>query len=433
MKIGGSELTRGVLVALALCWTGLGLLLALQIVLPALTFTLWFLTVLAKESSLLLAAFALSGIVLAALARLAGARRAAVVAAAMGTAAVCLSLVPAAQAWRTAAAEDSPVSLTEQFAGLPTSPERSPETVTYAGPDEVGEQLRLDVWEPPGRAGPDGPRGRPAVIVVHGGGWRRGARGQTPLWDEWLARKGYVVFDVDYRLAPPPRWQDAPGDVKCAVGWVKENADRYGVDPGRVALVGFSAGGHLALLSAYTEGNGDLPPSCEVGSAGDAGVSAVAAFYPPTDLRRLYEMEWLWARPNFVGLEATKLFLGGTPDTAPYRYRVSSPIAQAGPSDPPTLLIHGGADRVVPVEQSRLLAGRLRDAGVSHRLLELPWANHSFDHATGLSWRGQGTQISRSALEGFLARHLAARTVQPAPDGGDRSAQNRGRDATRGS
>ncbi len=406
MKTGRGELARGVLSALALCWTGLGLLLALQIVLPARTFTLWFLTVLAKESSLLLAAFALFGIVLAALARFSGARKAAMIAAAMGVAAILLSLVPAAQAWRTAAAKGASLSPSEQFAGLSSAPDRSPETLTYASPGEAGEELGIEVWKPPGDA-VGGSRGRPAVVMVHGGGWHAGTRGKTPLWDAWLAERGYVVFDIDYRLAPPPRWQDAPGDVKCAVGWVKRNAERYGVDPGRIALVGYSAGGHLALLSAYSEGSGQLPPSCNVE---DTGVSAVAAFYPPTDLRRLYEMEWPWSRPNFVGLDATKRFLGGTPDVVPDRYRVSSPTVHIDSGDPPTLLVHGGADRVVPIEQSELLARRLEEAGVSHRLLRLPWANHSFDHATELSWSGSGAQITRSALAGFLERHLAARS-----------------------
>jgi acetyl esterase/lipase len=89
------------------------------------------------------------------------------------------------------------------------------------------------------------------VIVVHGGGWRSGERSDFPSWNAWLADTGYVVFDIDYRLSPPPAWQDAPADVACAVGWVKENAARYGVDPERVALMGRSAGGHLVLLAAY--------------------------------------------------------------------------------------------------------------------------------------------------------------------------------------
>ena len=91
-------------------------------------------------------------------------------------------------------------------------------------------------------------------------------------WNEWLADLGYVVFDVDYRLAPPPRWRDAPGDVQAAVAWVRARAPQLGVDPERVALLGWSAGGHLALLAAYDSPSA-FPP-----------VAAVVALYPITDL-----------------------------------------------------------------------------------------------------------------------------------------------------
>jgi dipeptidyl aminopeptidase/acylaminoacyl peptidase len=140
----------------------------------------------------------------------------------------------------------------------------------------------------------------------------------------------------------------------------------------------------------------------------------VAAFYPPTDLKRLYKMKWPWSSPNVVGLDATRRFLGGTPDTVPDRYRISSPIAHVDADDPPTFLVHGGADRLVPPEQSKLFAERLQEADVPHRLVELPWANHSFDHAFGFSWSGWGSQIARSTFAEFLYDHLAA---QSGPNG----------------
>ncbi|HSL01361.1 MAG TPA: alpha/beta hydrolase [Rubrobacteraceae bacterium] len=399
----------------------MSLLCSLQVVLPARTQTLWALTVLVKESSVLVTAFALLGLVLVPLVHLSGAPKRAMIAAALGAAAISLSLAPVAQAWRTASAEGVSLSLSEHFADRSFTVDREPETATYAYTG--GEELELDVWRPPGgTSAVDEPGGRPAVVLVHGGGWRTGYPSKTPRWDAWLAEQGYVVFDIEYRLAPPPRWLDAPGDVKCAVGWVKRNAARYDVDPDRVALIGHSAGGHLALLSAYTEGDDRLPPSCAVE---DTGVSAVAAFYPPTDLRRLYGMEWPWSSPNVVGLGSTTAFLGGTPSTRPARYRDASPTAHVNPGDPPTFLVHGGADRLVPPEQSERLAERLRGAGVPHRFVELPWANHSFDHAFDLSWSGWGSQITRSALEEFLDHNLAAQSVSDhgyEPDGaGSRS------------
>jgi acetyl esterase len=264
-----------------------------------------------------------------------------------------------------------------------------------------GEVLKVDVWKPPGeakgpgrRSGPDvGVQGRPAVIVVHGGGWRSGERSDFPSWDAWLADEGYVVFDIDYRLSPPPSWQDAPSDVACAVGWVKENATRYGVDPERVVLMGRSAGGHLALLTAYEEGRAATAPGCVARDLRDTGVAAVVAFYPPTDLVRLSSMGYLGGMDRF---------LGGSPSTVPGRYRHLSPVSHVDPGDPPTFLAYGGADRIVPPGQSELLGERLREAGVSHRLVELPWANHTFDFL----WGGWGSQITRYSLEVFLESTL---------------------------
>ena len=115
---------------------------------------------------------------------------------------------------------------------------------------------------------------------------------------------------------------------------------------------------------------------------------AVAAFYPPTDLARLSSMGYLGGMDRF---------LGGTQGVFPERYRLFSLVARLDPGDPPTFLAHGGEDRIVPPGQSELLAGQLRGADVPHLLVELPWANHTFDFL----WGGWGSQITRSALEVF--------------------------------
>jgi hypothetical protein len=217
---------------------------------PATTTPERFVVMIFKETSLLLCAFALLGLLLAALAHKSGARGSPLAAAALCAIALVVSLVPTAEARRAAASEGLSLSLPEYFAAPFSVADRPPETATYARPE--GEELKLDIWRPPDHTAgnADIERGRPAVVVVHGGGWRSGNREEFPRWNAWLADKGYVVFDIDYRLSPPPSWQDAPGDVRCAVGWVKENSGRYGLDPERVALMGRSAGGHLALLTA---------------------------------------------------------------------------------------------------------------------------------------------------------------------------------------
>ncbi len=363
-----------------------------------------FVVMLLRETSLLLTAYALLGLLMCALAGRVGARKSSLVAALVCVTIAVASLIPVAQATKTASAEGVPLSLARYFADLSPVPDRfanrSPETVPYA--HSGGEVLKVDIWEPPGedgrgsgqRSGSDVPaQGRPAVIVVHGGGWRSGERSDFPSWNAWLADEGYVVFDIDYHLSPPPSWQDAPADVACAVGWVKDNAPRYGVNPERVALMGRSAGGHLALLTAYEEGHAATAPGCAARDVRDTGVAAVAAFYPPTDLSRLSSMGYL------PGMDR---FLGGSPGTVPGRYRHLSPVSHVDPGDPPTFLAYGGADRIVPPGQSKLFGERLREAGVPHRLVKLPWANHTFDFL----WGGWGSQITRYSLEVFLESNL---------------------------
>lgn len=389
------RISRGLLAALTLAWAAFGLLWAATIVLPVPNLTLWLFSVLVSEFSLLLAAFALVGIGLAAIVRRMGFRRVSVIAAALGAATVALSLVPVGWAWQTAREEGISLSFSEYFAGISAIPDRPPtETVGYARPD--GEELTLDVWEPPGNTGGD----RPAIAMVHGGSWENGERSFARR-ASWLADKGYVVFDIGYRLAPPPRWQDATGDVKCAVGWVRENADEYGVNPERVALEGDSAGGHLALLAAYSEGNPELPPSCDVP---DTGAEAVVAFYPPTEMSRFCDEGLPGWYPELDCRGTLDRFIGGTPEEMPERYRLVSPTTHVSPGSPPTFMVQGGRDQLVAPEQSPILAEKLEREGVPYRLLEIPYARHSFD----LSWGGWGNQITTPALEEFLELHFPA-------------------------
>ena len=142
-----------------------------------------------------------------------------------------------------------------------------------------GTPLALDVYLPrarpatPGRAGAGGSR----RLLVRGREGRGGAASRR------LADLGFTVFDVQYRISPQPNWQTATGDVKCAIGWVKQHADTpdWNVDPKKVTLLGRSAGGHLALMAAYTPTDPELPASCD---AADTSVEAVISLYAPTDL-----------------------------------------------------------------------------------------------------------------------------------------------------
>src|SRR5215217_8163099 len=181
--------------AVVLSWATLGLLWAQVILLPnpllpppllaellgdvpSSTHPQRFIVMLFEETSLLLTAFALFGLFMAALAHRADARKSSLVAAGLCAATIAVSLMPVAQAWKVASAEGVSLSLPGYFAGPAFAGEHAPETVTYARPG--GEELEADVWRPPeeGATTEAGGSGvRPAVIVVHGGGWRSGSVG----------------------------------------------------------------------------------------------------------------------------------------------------------------------------------------------------------------------------------------------------------------
>ncbi|MDP9266402.1 MAG: alpha/beta hydrolase [Chloroflexota bacterium] len=258
-----------------------------------------------------------------------------------------------------------------------------------------GTTLRLDRYSPQ-----DGGTGRPALVVVHGGAWRGGAKGSASglptAADHYFATRGYVVYDIDYRLAPAFRHPAALQDVECALGWVRQHASEDGVDPERVALLGRSAGGHLALLAAYRAARDPVPAGCER----PAAVRAVVSLYGPTDLRRGYVDP---LRPDLIDSRGVlRDFLGGAPDAFPDRYADATPASWIAGSIPATLLVHGGADQLVRVDDSRDLAARLRASGHRVGLLELPWSGHGFDAV----FQGLGGQLSLYALERFLASEL---------------------------
>jgi acetyl esterase/lipase len=219
----------------------------------------------------------------------------------------------------------------------------------------------------------------------------------TPRWNTWLNEHGYAVFDIEYRLEPAPTWRHAAGDVQCAVAWVRRHADRFGVDPDRLVLMGSSAGGHLALLAAYAADEDALPPSCDIGRS---DVQAVVALYPPTDLVHSYDLAD-GATP-LDGRAILKRFTGGTPDSAPFAYRMASPITHVAPDSPPTFLAQGAHDRMQSPIDSVMLADRLAEEDVEHELVWLEHAGHAF-HA---SWGGFASQMTRPLLVDFLDCHV---------------------------
>jgi acetyl esterase/lipase len=361
----------------------------LLIVTPAPTSRLWLYGVLLEGYSLVVACTAALGAVIAGVIIGAGAAALGGLALGFAVAAFAIALVPVVQGGRVARTHRVALSLRDYWTRPTWSATGANETFVFTRPSDVPGGLALDVRRPVHAERAPGSLATAAVLLIHGGGWVSGGRGGVARWNEWLADRGYVVFDVDYRLAPPPRWEDAANDIADAVAWVRAHATRFDVDPLRVGLVGWSAGGHLALLTAYRA------------AAATNRVAAVAAFYPITDVRTV-ERD---VRPRWAVDEAgsqVNAFLGGPAAARAHAARVASPIARVDRGTPPTFLAHGTRDQLVPVGQSDALATALHQAGADHVLVRLPGANHAFD----LAWGAWSTQVARVALDRFLDRHL---------------------------
>jgi acetyl esterase/lipase len=312
---------------------------------------------------------------------------------ALCAAAVVLLCKPAVQAWRLGRTLDA--TLDAAF-GVPPVPPPCPafslaaavvprnpapvaiETMQYA------DGLMLDFYRPPGAAG-DSPR--PCVVVIHGGSWVHGNRLDvgTKRWlNDWLARLGYAVASIDYRLSPQFQWPAQRDDLLAAVRFLRDHAGALGIDGDRLVLLGRSAGAQMATAAAYAE---VIP-----------GVRGIVDIYGPTD----FDLTWDAAtRPRSLDHRYNlEIFLGGSPETAPAAYRSASGAMLVTPRAPPTLILHGGLDINVFPEQPETLDANLAAAGVPHALVALPWAGHAFDL---VHFNTPGAQIERYAIERFLA------------------------------
>jgi acetyl esterase/lipase len=300
-----------------------------------------------------------------------------------------IALWPSFAVWRYARNERVPLSLRTYLAHLKPSfgrpqPERS---IVYATAID-GTQLELDVW-PIDRDGTA--TVRPAIVAVHGGGWVGGSRGEAERWNRWLNALGFVVFDVDYRVPPPERWRDEVGDVRAALGWVADHAGEYGVDTARISVMGHSAGGNLAMLAGYTTGDAPCPPSL---GAPVVAVRSVVNFYGPADLTAMYDT----GGSRRYLQDCLHRYIGGSPIDHPDRYRAVSPVNHVSAATPPTIILLGQSDRIIPAAQAHILERALSDAGVAHVTCLLPANDHAFD----VNWGGLGTQIARAKLKAFL-------------------------------
>ena len=264
--------------------------------------------------------------------------------------------------------------------------------------------LELDLYLPAG-GGPV-----PAVVFLHGGGWRLGSRhtagpayrdaATSPF--EQLAQAGIAVASVDYRLTGEAVWPAQLHDAKAAVRWLRARAGDLGVDPGRIAAWGESAGGHLAELLGLTAADAALEGT--VGITGPSSrVAAVAAWYAPSDVAAVATDTG--ADPADATTREAQL-LGAAPASVPDAAAQASPLTHVSPGAPPFLLLHGTGDRFVPAVQSERLRDALTAAGADVELHLLEGADHM--------WLGapDAADLALDLTTGWLAEHLTVHLTE---------------------
>ena len=258
--------------------------------------------------------------------------------------------------------------------------------LVYASPG--GRDLHLDLFLPPSQD-----ELAPAVVYLHGGGWRAGNKRQFWRHAAHMASKGFIGVSVEYRLSGEATFPAAVEDAKAVVRWLRANASELGIDTNRIGAAGGSAGGHLAAMLGTTPGVQKLE-----GDGGHAEfssqVQAVGGFNPALDFsgigggeaaqRTLYE------------------FLGSSYQENPDLWAEASPVRHVGEDSAPFLFLHGTEDRTVPYRQSVEMRDKLEAAGVRAEIFTADGAPHGFFN--GPPWY----QPSLEAMEEFFVETLGA-------------------------
>lgn len=277
-----------------------------------------------------------------------------------------------------------------------------------------GMALTLDVFTP--KKGANGA----AVILVISGGFFSSHEAINPAFARPLIERGYTVFAVVHGSQPRYTAPEIIKDMNRAVRFIRHHARDYGVDPDRIGVSGASAGGHLSLMLG-TAGDAGDPDAKDPVDRESSRVQAVACFFPPTDFLNygIPGVQLIHAkdhaktfRPAFDYQELDRETNLWTTITEPARLReitrAISPIHHVSPDDAPTLILHGDADKLVPLQQSREMVDRLRKSGVDAKLVIKAGAGHG--------WLTMGQDMD--SLADWFDAHLKA--PDPAKEKADR-------------
>jgi acetyl esterase/lipase len=274
-------------------------------------------------------------------------------------------------------AADTPRESSRDWASLAGQRFRAQRDVVYRTVN--GKGLTLDLYVPFDRTP------GPTAVYIHGGGWENGSKEQYILWYLPYLELGMRVVAVRYRLSGEAPAPAAAEDCDCALWWVFQHGAEYGIDTRRIVVTGGSAGGHLALLTAF----GGSGFSCPDSAAPAPRPAAIVNYYGPTDLVQLYR----------EGMGSLRKWLRAAPAPEDLA-RQLSPLTWVRKGLPPVLSLHGDADKTVPYEQATKLHTALAAAEVPNELITIRGGAHGRH-----TWSDADTIRAQRAIEGFLRQH----------------------------
>ncbi|HEX7852040.1 MAG TPA: alpha/beta hydrolase [Sphingomonas sp.] len=269
---------------------------------------------------------------------------------------------------------------------------RPDESRVYSRPQ--GEDLWLDIYHP-AQTAPDGLS--PVLIAVHGGGFFQGSRAFGAANQRWFADHGWTVISIDYRLARDdrPTWDLATRDVQCALAWTAANAATLHIDLDRVTLTGGSAGGSLAMAAGYLADAKRTDPEC---GPAIPHVAVVVAKAP------LIDVIGSWYYPGELRDEQRSYltrYIGGSPRDYPERYAAIDLRHFQFPSNPPTLLLGGASDPLLPAEAGADFMRKANAAGLEVHQILFPYSGHDFN----TTYNSITNQAMRQIIAQFIVDH----------------------------
>jgi acetyl esterase/lipase len=248
---------------------------------------------------------------------------------------------------------------------------------------KYGTALTMDVFTPKEKAN------GAAVVIMVSGGWFSAHEAVNAAMANEFVKRGYTVFAVVHGSQPKFTIPECVADVKRAIRFIRLHAKDYGIDPERIGVTGGSAGGHLSLMLGCNSDNGDEKARDAVDRV-SCRVQAVACFFPPTDFLNYGEKgKVALGRGTLEGFKAPFDFMEMDPVTRSFvpvvmeekRREIGrqiSPITHVSSDDPPTLIMHGDADKLVPIQQAEIMIAKLKEAGVPAELVVKPGAAHGW-------------------------------------------------------